>query len=113
MREEEGFSDDAAAAGWGAPNHLDHDGRARRIPAQRLFDIAKMPLDVTGTVDGTVRLTGTFNDPRADGAVTLTDGFIGGQPVDRAIAAVRWAGGGRQLEDGSLEGDAVRRALPG
>src|SRR3989441_3975784 len=113
LRDGEGLYEAAGEVRWGAPEHLDLALRARRIPAQRLFDIAKIPLDVTGTVDGTVRLTGTFNDPRADGAVTLTDGFVGGQPVDRAIAAFRWTGGGLQLDEALLEVNASRIAIHG
>ena len=113
LRDGEGVYEAVGEVRWGAPESVDLAIQAHRIPAQRLLDVAKVPLDAEGTVAGTVRLTGTFTDPQADGAVTLSDGIINGQPLDRAIAAFRWTRGELHLDDAALEVNASRISIHG
>ena len=113
LRDGEGVYEAVGEVRWGAPESVDLAIRAHRIPAQRLLDVAKVPLDAEGTVSGTVRLTGTFTDPQADGALTLSDGIVAGQPVDRLIAAFRWARGALSLDDAALEVNASRISIHG
>jgi len=88
-------------------------GGRRTGVAQRLLDIAKVPLDMAGEVEGTARLTGTLRAPVADGSVALTKGRVQGQQVDRASAAFRWTRSTLYLDDALLEVDGSRIAMRG
>ncbi len=113
LRDGAGLYDAAGEVRWAAPEHLNLTIRARRMSAQRLLDIAKVPLDVAGTVEGSVRVTGTLRDPLADGSVVLTGGLVQGQQVERASAAFRWTGTTLYLDDALLEVNASRIAMRG
>ncbi len=113
LRDGEGRYDAVGEVQWGPPEHLDLSIQARRIPAQRLLDIAKVPLDVAGTVEGSVGLTGTFSDPQATGSVVLTDGLLLGQRVNRGVASFHWTSSQLHLDDAVLEVNASRIALRG
>ncbi|HLA24549.1 MAG TPA: translocation/assembly module TamB domain-containing protein, partial [bacterium] len=77
---------------WAEPSRVDLTVRAANVAAQRLLEIAEVPLRVGGTIETTVRLAGPINRPTAQGVVELRDGHVEGQPVDRATAAFRWTG---------------------
>jgi len=113
LRDGTGIYEAAGEVQWGMPERVDAMIRARHVPAQRLLDIAKVPLDMTGTVDATVRLTGTTQEPVADGTLTLLGGRVRGQQVSRAVAAFRWTGAGLWLDDALLEVNNSRIALRG
>jgi translocation and assembly module TamB len=77
---------------WAEPSHVDLAARAANVAAQRLLDIAAVPLRVGGTIETSVRLTGPISRPVADGTVELRGGHVEGQPLDRATASFRWTG---------------------
>ena len=75
---------------WGEPSRVDLTVRAADVAAQRLLDIADVPLRIGGTIETAVRLTGPLTRPVAEGVVELRGGHVEGQPLDRATAAFRW-----------------------
>lgn len=113
LRDGDGLYEAAGEIQWRAPDRLDAIIQARHVSVQRLLDIAKVPLDMAGTVDGTVRMTGTPREPLADGTVTLVDGLVRGQQVDRAVAAFHWTGTELYLDDALLEVNGSRIGLRG
>lgn len=98
---------------WMDPGRVDLTIQAYRMSAQRLLDIAKVPLDMSGEVEGTARVTGTLRAPLADGSVALTSGRVQGQQVDRASAAFRWTRSTVYLDDALLEVEGSRIAMRG
>ncbi len=98
---------------WADPERLNLTVSARHIPAQRLLDIGKIPVDVTGTVEGTLQFAGTLNAPRAGGTITIADALVRGQPVDRVAAAFRWEQATLLLDDALLEINASRVTMHG
>jgi translocation and assembly module TamB len=113
LRDGAGLYEATGEVRWTAPERLNVAIRAQRMSAQRLLDIAKVPLDVAGAVEGNVRVTGTLRDPLADGSVVLTGGLVQGQRVDRVSAAFRWTGTALYLDDALLEVNASRIAMRG
>ena len=77
---------------WAEPSRVDLTVRAANVAAQRLLEIAEVPLRLGGTIETTVRLAGSVTRPTAQGVVELREGHVEGQPVDRATAAFRWTG---------------------
>ena len=77
---------------WAAPSRVDLTVRAADVAAQRLLDLADVPRRVGGTIETTVRLSGSVSRPTAHGTVQLRDGHIEGQRLDRAAAAFQWNG---------------------
>ncbi|HEY6101648.1 MAG TPA: translocation/assembly module TamB domain-containing protein [bacterium] len=77
---------------WAEPPHLDLSVHAVNVAAQRLLDIADVPLRVGGTIETSVRLTGPLTRPVAEGTAELRAGRVEGQPLDRATASFRWTG---------------------
>jgi translocation and assembly module TamB len=112
VRDGEGTYLASGSLGWDPPS-VDLVVQARSLSAQRLLDIARVPLDVAGTVEGRVRLSGAPTDPAADAVLTLHDAAVFGQRVDRAVAAVRLAAGAVHIDDAVLEINASRVWLQG
>lgn len=77
---------------WAEPTRVDLTARAADVPAQRLLEIADIPVRLSGTVESTVRLSGPMHRPLAEGTMVMRNGRIEGQPVDQAEAAFRWTG---------------------
>lgn len=77
---------------WVTPAQLDLTVSAEDVQAQRLLDIAKVPVSLSGTVRGDVRLSGPLVNPQAVGSVELKNGRVAGQHVDRARADFEWTG---------------------
>ncbi len=75
-----------------ARRRIDASVHADAVPAQRLLQIADVPLALEGTVHADVRLRGPLANPEAVGTVDLTEGRIEGQRVDRARGQFRWTG---------------------
>ncbi len=69
---------------WERGGRLDLTVQAEDVPAQRLVQIANVPLQVSGAVQGTVRLFGDVSNLQAAGSITLRNGSLEGQQVDRA-----------------------------
>jgi translocation and assembly module TamB len=77
---------------WAEPSSMDLSIHAANVAAQRLLDIADVPLRVGGTIETSVRLTGPLTRPVAEGTAELRGGRVEGQPLDRATASFRWTG---------------------
>lgn len=77
---------------WAEPTRVDLSARAADVPAQRLLEIADIPVRLSGTVESTVRLSGPLHRPVAEGTMVMRNGRIEGQPVDQAEALFRWTG---------------------
>lgn len=77
---------------WGEPGLLDLTVRAADVPAARVREFAGMPVEMTGTMTGTVEVSGSPRRPVATGVVEMVAGRIAGQRVDRAEAAFSWTG---------------------
>jgi translocation and assembly module TamB len=72
---------------WDGPYDVDLSVQASEVPAQQLLELGKVPLRASGIVQGNVHFSGQASDLNAEGAMTLRDGSIEGQRVDRAQAA--------------------------
>ncbi len=88
----------AGAVQWNGTQHLDMTMQASGVPAQQLVDLGGVPLQVGGTVQGTVRFFGEGSNIYAQGAVALRDGTIEGQRLDAAQASFRLDASGLILE---------------
>ena len=77
---------------WAEPSRVNLTARAADVPAQRLLEIADIPVRLSGTVESTVRLSGPMHRPLAEGTMVMRNGRIEGQPVDQAEASFRWTG---------------------
>jgi len=77
---------------WGAPARVDLTVRAADVAAQRLLDIARLPVSLSGTVESTVHVSGPLRRPVVEGGVVLRRGQIAGQPIEQAEAVFRWTG---------------------
>ncbi|MDR7532411.1 MAG: translocation/assembly module TamB domain-containing protein [Armatimonadota bacterium] len=77
---------------WAPSARVDLTLEAERAPAETLARLGGLPLEIRGSVDGRMRLTGPAARPAAEGRVTLRDAVVQDQSVDRAEAAFRWNG---------------------
>ncbi|MGH2349659.1 MAG: hypothetical protein ACRDFT_09370, partial [bacterium] len=93
-----------------APPRVDLTVAAEGVPAQRLLQIARVPVSLEGTVRAAVRLTGSPAHPQAAGSVDLAGGRVEGQRVDHARAEFRWTGDRLLIDDAVAEvGTSVLR----
>lgn len=92
LRDGRGHYEAAGSVRLGGAGRLALTVRAEDVPARRLLEIADVPLDLSGTVRGTVRLSGRPANPQAQGSVELREGRVEGQRVDRAQVDFRWTG---------------------
>ena len=92
LRDGGGRYEATGAVRWDVPGRVDLTVRVEDVPAHRLLAIANVPLQLSGTVRGTVRLSGAPNNPQAAGSVQLDHSIVVGQRVDRAQADFRWTG---------------------
>lgn len=81
--------DAAGMVRWDGPYRVDLTVHASEVPAQQLVDVARVPLRVGGMVQGRVHIHGVAADLHAEGAITLRDGSVEGQRLDRAQADFR------------------------
>lgn len=77
---------------WDGKGQVDLTVRADNVPAERLLAIADVPVDLHGTLRGTLTVSGPLRRPQAAGTVELREGRVEGQRVDRAQAEFRWTG---------------------
>lgn len=87
---------------WSA-RRIDLTVGADGVPAQRLLEIAAVPLSLEGRVSASVRLMGALANPQASGTVNLDGGTVEGQRVDRAHAAFRWTGDRLLLDEATAQ----------
>lgn len=92
LRDGAGVYDVAGSIRWNGTGRFDLRVQAENVPAQRLLEVAEVPLDLRGTIRGALQLSGPLNRPLASGSVELRDGQVEGQRVDRAQADFRWTG---------------------
>lgn len=98
---------------WAPSARVDLALEAERAPAETLARLGGLPLEVRGSVDGRVHLTGPAARPTAEGRVTLRDAVVQDQPVDRAEAAFRWDGARLGLDEAWLARRSSRLDLAG
>lgn len=101
LRDGRGTYEAVGEVQWNAPARVDLAVFADGVPAQRLLDIAQVPLQLDGTVQSRVRLSGPLRNPQAAGSLTLRDGAVEGQRVDRVQADFRWTGSELVLDHAS------------
>lgn len=92
LRDGTGRYEAAGSIRWNGTGRFDLTVQAEDVPAQRLLQVAEVPLDVQGTVRGRVHLSGPVERPLLAGSIELRDGRVEGQQVDRAEAEFRWTG---------------------
>ncbi len=92
LREGAGRYEVAGSLRWNGGGRFDLTVRADDVPAQHLLNVAEVPLDLQGTVRGSIHLSGPVQRPQLSGAIELTSGRVEGQRVDRAEAEFRWTG---------------------
>ncbi len=85
---------------WGSPPQLDLRVQTEGADVARLRSLVALPVSVTGEVSGSVRVTGTPEQPQVAGEVELRRGSVAGQSVHRARAQLRWDAGTLVVEDG-------------
>lgn len=113
LQDGNGMFDVRGEVGWIGRGLLDMTIEALDVPAQRLLDIAKVPVDIGGTVRGTVHLSGDLTAPHATGDVVLSHGSVQGQRVDRATAVFRWTGAELVLDDATVAVNASQVSAHG
>ncbi|MDR7485870.1 MAG: translocation/assembly module TamB domain-containing protein [Armatimonadota bacterium] len=78
------------------------DIEADRAPVATIGRTFGLPVAITGTADGRVRLAGPAARPAASGSVSVREGEVLGQAIDEASAAFRWDGRVLVVEGGLL-----------
>ncbi len=105
LRDGSGRYQAAGTVQWDAAPHVDLIVQASGVPAQQLMDVAKVPLRVEGTVQGTLRVFGEGSNLQAEGSITLREGSVEGQQLDRVQATFQLSNSGLLLERALAEVD--------
>ncbi len=63
------------------------------FPLDRLNDIAKLPVRITGKLNATAALAGTLKNPQATGELNITEGTINQKSVESAKGSFSYANG--------------------
>jgi translocation and assembly module TamB len=87
---------------WAGAGRLALDLGVERASAARLAAALSLPADVSGRLDGSVRVEGSLARPSAHGSLGLTDGRVLGQAVPEATAGFRWDGRRLVVEGGTV-----------
>ncbi len=98
LRDGPGRYQAVGAVQWDASPRVDLTVQATGVPAQQLLDIAKLPLRIDGTVQGTLRFFGEGAKMQAEGSVALVDPSVEGQHLDRAEATFHVSPSGLRLD---------------
>ncbi|NMF66896.1 translocation/assembly module TamB domain-containing protein [Brasilonema octagenarum] len=73
--------------------------RVINFPVQVLNNFVKMPVGITGNLNGTAALAGSIQNPQARGELQIAQGTLNQKAVDSAIASFNYANG--RLDFGS------------
>ena len=63
------------------------------FPIQRLNDLVKLPLGITGKLNLNAAIAGSITNPQATGELSITEGTIDKKPVESANASFSYANG--------------------
>ena len=61
--------------------------QVENVPVEPLRELANLPLDITGKLNATATLSGSFNNPSTRGEISLVDGTLSQEPIRSAIGS--------------------------
>lgn len=95
------FDGSAELAAWKLPPNggFQLQIEARNVDAAEITKVMNARYQVSGTLDGTMRLSGTRSLPKGEGTFTITRGSIQEQKFDRASAVLGISGTETALKD--------------
>jgi translocation and assembly module TamB len=67
--------------------------RVNNFPVQILNNFVKLPVGITGNLNGTAALAGSIANPQARGELQVTEGLLNQSKIDSAIASFSYANG--------------------
>lgn len=67
--------------------------RVNNFPVQLLNNFVKLPVGITGNLNGTAALAGSIANPQARGELQITEGLLNQKKIDSAIASFSYANG--------------------
>ncbi|MBD2725753.1 translocation/assembly module TamB domain-containing protein [Nostoc sp. FACHB-892] len=67
--------------------------RVNNLPAQVLNNFVKLPVGITGNLNGTAALAGSIANPQARGELQITEGLLNQSKIESAIASFSYANG--------------------
>lgn len=67
--------------------------RVNNFPVQILNNFVKLPVGITGNLNGTAALAGSIANPQARGELKVTEGLLNQSKIDSAIASFSYANG--------------------
>ena len=73
--------------------------RVNNFPIQLINNFAKLPVDITGNLNGSAALAGSLANPQARGELAITDGTLNTKPVESATTSFSYNNG--RLDFGS------------
>ncbi|QMS90500.1 translocation/assembly module TamB domain-containing protein [Nostoc edaphicum CCNP1411] len=67
--------------------------RVNNFPVQLLNNVVKLPVGITGNLNGTAALAGSIANPQARGELQITEGILNQNKIESAIASFSYANG--------------------
>ncbi len=67
--------------------------RVNNFPVQLLNNFVKLPVGITGNLNGTAALAGSIANPQARGELQITEGLLNQNKIESAIASFSYANG--------------------
>ncbi|MCC5656864.1 translocation/assembly module TamB [Nostoc sp. XA010] len=67
--------------------------RVNNFPVQVLNNFVKLPVGITGNLNGTAALAGSIANPQARGELQITEGLLNQNKIESAIASFSYANG--------------------
>ncbi|MBC1279649.1 translocation/assembly module TamB domain-containing protein [Nostoc sp. UCD121] len=67
--------------------------RVNNFPVQLLNNVVKLPVGITGNLNGTAALAGSIANPQARGELQITDGLLNQKAIESARASFSYANG--------------------
>ncbi|MEH1965679.1 translocation/assembly module TamB domain-containing protein [Nostoc sp.] len=67
--------------------------RVNNFPVQVLNNFTKLPVGITGNLNGTAALAGSIANPQARGELQITEGILNQNKIESAIASFSYANG--------------------
>ncbi|MCC5604838.1 translocation/assembly module TamB domain-containing protein, partial [Nostoc favosum] len=67
--------------------------RVNNFPVQLLNNVVKLPVGITGNLNGTAALAGSIANPQARGELQITQGLLNQNKIESAIASFSYANG--------------------
>ncbi|MEH2329404.1 translocation/assembly module TamB domain-containing protein [Nostoc sp.] len=67
--------------------------RVNNFPVKLLNNVVKLPIGITGNLNGTAALAGSIANPQARGELQITEGILNQSKIESAIASFSYANG--------------------